>query len=97
MVSPDVILAASAAAGVGAGAGGALVAWRKAGPEAEAVAVKTLRSVIHELRDELTRKEQEWGAELARKEDELHGLRQRVDHAEARVEELFKPLEGEMP
>ena len=95
MVSPDVILAATGAAGVGAGAGGALVAWRKAGPEAEAVAVKTLRSVIHELRDELTRKEREWHAELTRKEAELAGLRERVDFAEAKVEELFKPLQGD--
>jgi predicted nuclease with TOPRIM domain len=81
-VDADLIAALSGAAGLGGAAGGALVAWRKAGAESEAVAVKTLRSVIEELR-----------AELGRKQAELDRLRERVDAAENRVEELFQPLE----
>lgn len=93
MIDGELIGALAGAGALGAGAGGALVAWRKAGAETEAVAVRTLRSVIRELRAELARKEKEWHAELERKEGELRGLRDRVDHAEQRVEELFRPLE----
>lgn len=36
---------------------GAIIAFRKAGPEVEAISVTTLRGVIQEMRDELERKD----------------------------------------
>lgn len=55
----------------------AFVAWRKTGPEREALTVKTLRSVLVELR-----------AELDHKDREMEVLRNKLELAEATLEKL---------
>lgn len=64
---------------------GAMVAWRKAGVESESVAVGTLRVVIAELR-----------TELDRKDEELAGMRQRVDELEGLVDKLVVDPPGHL-
>lgn len=82
MADPTLISAIGAAI-AGAGGGGALVAWRKAGVEAESIAVSTLRSVIGELR-----------IELDDKESEIKLLRGRLDAAEQLINEFFHDPPG---
>jgi hypothetical protein len=65
---------ASVLAGLAGIAIGAAASWRKAKPEAEGLAVKTLKSVIEQLRLELDRKEEEIG-DMRTKLDKLdHNL-----------------------
>lgn len=82
MVDPVIVLTNVATAAVSAAGAGGVVAWRKAGPENEALAVKTLREVIDGLLLDLKRKEgelRELREELVRKEGQLRELRTRTE------------------
>jgi hypothetical protein len=63
---------------LGGGALGAYAAWRKAGPEAESIAAKTLIAVNSELRAELARRDEAWATEMARKNEEIAACRERI-------------------
>lgn len=63
----------------------AIAAYRKAGPEAEAIAARTLIQVNDELRKELSRRAAEHAVELAQRDDAIATLRERVAVLEARL------------
>lgn len=79
------ILVGLGSAGISAGAGVAL-GWRTAGAKQEAIAVKTLRGVIHELVADLERKERE----MERQGKELHSMRERAETLAREVETLIE-------
>ncbi len=65
----------------GGGLIGAVQAYRKTGPEIEAISVTTLRGVIEELREELERKDRQLG-----EQNRIIGsLRMRVEKLEEMV------------
>jgi hypothetical protein len=64
---------------LGGAALGAAASWRKAKPEAEGLAVTTLKSVIEQLRLELDRKEEEIGDMRAKLDKLDHNLNLLVD------------------
>lgn len=69
------LFVAFVAAVLGAGGIGSIVAFRKAGKEADEIAARTLIAVNDELRKE-----------LRRRDDELSALRGRVSEAESQLE-----------
>lgn len=78
-------LAALVTALLGGGFIAAIAAYRKAGPEAEAIAAQTLIRVNEELRKELSRRATEHAAELAHRDEQIATLRERVAVLERRV------------
>lgn len=76
-------LAALVTALLGGGVVAAVAAYRKAGPEAEGIATETLIKVVEELRIELSRRATEHAAELAKRDNQIAALRERVAVLEA--------------
>jgi ubiquinone biosynthesis protein UbiJ len=72
---------------LGGGLIGAIAAFRKAGPEVESISVKTMRDVIAELRDELTRLSNE-NRRLRQIVEQLEGVARENAALQARVERL---------
>lgn len=87
-------VAAVVAALLGGGFIAAIAAWRKAGPEAEAIAAKTLIQVNDELRKELSRRAEESTLQLRQRDEQISALRERVavleQHEAAYADEIAK-------
>lgn len=66
---------------------GAIAAFKKAGPEAGAIAAETLIKVNEELRKELSRRALEHTAELGQRDEQIAQLRERVAVLERRLDE----------
>lgn len=79
------------AVGLGGAMLGAAAAIRKSGPEAESIASQTLRSVIKELRAELSRREQEWDIERDRNKAEAAEMHEKIDKLERNLTILSDP------
>lgn len=80
MISPEAF-ALLISAIFGGGLVAALVAYRKAGPEVEALSVSTLKGVIEELRSELERKDKQ----IKEQNITIGNLQSRVEALEAKL------------
>jgi hypothetical protein len=74
-------LVAIIAAILGGGGIGAIVAYRKAGPEVESISVNTLKGVIQEMRTELERKDRT-----------IDGLNHRLGEQQQQIAELAERI-----
>lgn len=93
MEPATIIALAAGSASAGAACGGAVVAYRKSKPEAEGLAVGTLREVLEELRAELLRKEEE----LVQQRAELTEAWRKLGVAEKHLAGLEAQMSDEPP
>ncbi len=82
---------------LGGGFAAAVVAFRKAAPEAESVAVNTLRGVIEEMGKELERRDKAHRDELRQRDETIGTLKAQIDELRGQVNQLHRSKQDKPP